>query len=121
MADGMKYATSGPDDQMACGNCQHPKKVHGSSYAHDDRACRTYGCGCSKFVPSDRFIVQQYLGKEWPKWVQPGVQLRVKSTPIMREYGLGTSGKVHAGSVGTIERVDGNGWWDWVVTFESPA
>lgn len=62
-----------------------------------------------------------------PKWAKSGVRVRVKSTPILREYGIrcrirdGASkadDRVWPGDVGTVEVEQGNEWWRYVLAFE---
>jgi hypothetical protein len=61
-----------------------------------------------------------YSGDVMPSWVKEGVRVKVKSTPITRQYGLsqGLGDKVWPGDVGTIRERQGNGWWDYDVLFE---
>jgi hypothetical protein len=72
-----------------------------------------------------RHLALHYHGPKLPKWWADGVELRVKSTPILRKYGLRTTeGSSHLdrhvgpGEVGRIVRREGNGWWNWVIEFE---
>lgn len=61
-----------------------------------------------------------YVGDALPKWVAAGVRLKVKSTPHLRKYGLqirSGNEQAYPGDVGTVERSEGNGWWDWRIVF----
>jgi len=68
----------------------------------------------------------EYVGPKVPRWVAQGVRVRVKSTPLLREYGVRTRGSIHGAAddrawpkeVGTVRRREGNGVWDWRVEFE---
>lgn len=57
-------------------------------------------------------------GEVLPSWVKEGARVKVVTNSLTREYGLTTLVPIPAGSVGTIKRREGNGWWDWVVEFE---
>jgi hypothetical protein len=66
-----------------------------------------------------------YSGPELPSWFIVGAKVKVKTTPALRRSGVRVSGSTssaaddHAwpGEVGTVERRDGNGWWDYAVVF----
>lgn len=68
----------------------------------------------------------EFLGEgKLPRWFADGARVRVKSTKILRDYGLRTSAgaaaadsKAWPGDVGTVEAVQGNGWWDYWLVFD---
>jgi hypothetical protein len=64
--------------------------------------------------------VGNYHGDVMPPWVKEGVRVKVKSTPITRNYGIsqGSGDAVWPGDIGVIRVVQGNGWWDYDVLFE---
>jgi hypothetical protein len=66
-----------------------------------------------------------YNGPDLPKWVQPGARAKVKATPDLRRCGVRVFGSIsHASDdrafpsdVGTVERREGSGWWDYAIVF----
>ena len=112
-------------EQIKCANCGHRKKNHrlhrneGGHGGGSDGGCVTYSCSCQGFQDSDDDVVQEYSGDPMPRWVAEGAKVKVKRTPITKEYGLLCgNGRLSAGEIGTIEKVDGTGWWDWAVRFD---
>lgn len=62
-----------------------------------------------------------------PKWFKEGAKLRVKATKDLRRHGVSAivpswgnkaDNVAWPGEVATVERVDGNGWWDWRLVFD---
>ena len=113
------------ESQRVCANCGHQKRGHefprseGGHGGGDSGRCVVYSCGCRGFKSTDEFKEQEYTGStDLPKWVAEGVRVRVKKTPHIRQYGIGSGDhKLWGGEIGVIERQDGTGWWDWSVKF----
>lgn len=116
------------ETQRICADCGHPKRGHelprseGGHGGGDSGRCVAYGCGCPFFRPTEEFKEQEYIGDPMPKWVANGVKVKVKR--LYPKFSMSTHGgdagwghRVEAGEVGTIERNDGIGWWDYGVTF----
>lgn len=75
-------------------------------------------------VPKKKGHVHGYYGDPLPKWVQPGVKLRVKATPHLRRYGVSVSGALsphdcaaHPGEVGEVIKEGSPDHWDYYVAF----
>jgi len=113
------------ESQRVCADCHHQKRGHefpraeGGHGGGDSGRCVVYGCNCRGFKSSDEFLEQEYTGAaDLPSWVADGVRVKVKKTPNIRKYGLGTGmSKLWGGEIGFVERQDGVGWWDWIVRF----
>lgn len=123
--DALGYPSSpmppSPHERMAC-TCEHSRRSH-RAFGIGPLVCSVYGCNCRDFKATGA-LVDQVLSRsdaDLPKWVLAGVVVKVKSTEHTRRYGMragdGPDGFVWPGDLGTVERVDGEGWWSWRVRF----
>lgn len=63
---------------------------------------------------------KEYYGEEGlPTWIKDGVRVEVKSTPVLKKYGIiyGSRVTIWSGEKGTIYRYENGNIWCWKVRF----